>query len=147
MIRRTKSNRESPEFNTAALPDIIFMLLFFFMVVTVLKTQENNIKYTLPNTSYNSKLEKNQDTNYIYLGHDPSDENQYLLQVNDDLVSFDNLLVSCKSLQNVTKASTKTYIKIDQDMPMSIVNELKEALQQARIYKVTYIVDKEMVEI
>lgn len=145
MIRRKKSNREMPEFNTAALPDIIFMLLFFFMVVTVLKTQKNDIKYTLPNTTYNSKLNKNQDTHYIYLGHHPSYEGQYLLQVNDELVSFDNLLVRCKSLKKMIKPLTKIYIKIDKDMPMSIVNELKESLQKASVYNVTYIVDKDMV--
>lgn len=143
MIKRKRSNRETPEFNTAALPDIIFMLLFFFMVVTVLKTQENNIKYTLPNTTYNSKLKKNQDTNYIFLGNHPTNEGQYLLQINDDIVSHDNFLQRCEALNKNTKSTTKTYIKIDKDIPMSMVNDLKDALQKSRIYRIIYIVDKE----
>ena len=46
-FRKKKSN-DKPEISTASLPDIIFMLLFFFMVVTVMREQELKVTVSVP---------------------------------------------------------------------------------------------------
>ena len=50
-MKRNKRNRDV-KFNTTALPDIVFMLLFFFMVVTVMKEDTSTSAVDLPYTEY-----------------------------------------------------------------------------------------------
>ena len=53
-----KRGKASPEVSTASLPDIIFMLLFFFMVVTVLRDGERKVKVVVPQATQLQKLEQ-----------------------------------------------------------------------------------------
>ncbi len=61
-----KKGSELPPVNTASLPDIVFMLLFFFMTVTVMKDSSLMVENVLPNASEVKKLEK-KDRVFIYL--------------------------------------------------------------------------------
>ena len=63
-----KRGKASPEVSTASLPDIIFMLLFFFMVVTVLRDSELKVQVNTPNATELTKLEEKSLVNYIYVG-------------------------------------------------------------------------------
>ena len=48
---KKKRGKSSPEVSTASLPDIIFMLLFFFMVVTVLRDSELKVDVATPGSN------------------------------------------------------------------------------------------------
>ena len=61
-----KRGKAKPEVSTASLPDIIFMLLFFFMVVTKLRDSELKLNVNTPSASELTKLEKKSLVNYIY---------------------------------------------------------------------------------
>ena len=63
-----KRGKSKPEISTASLPDIIFMLLFFFMVVTVLRDATLKVSVSTPNASELTKLEKKSLVNYLYIG-------------------------------------------------------------------------------
>ena len=63
-----KRGKASPEVSTASLPDIIFMLLFFFMVVTVLRDAELKVAVNTPYATELTKLEKKSLVNYMYIG-------------------------------------------------------------------------------
>ena len=63
-----KRGKAKPEVSTASLPDIIFMLLFFFMVVTVLRDAELKVKVTTPYATELTKLEEKSLVNYLYIG-------------------------------------------------------------------------------
>src|SRR5690606_29264586 len=58
---------ELPELSTASLPDIVFMLLFFFMVVTVLRDDNLLVKNVLPKADQVEKLKKDRSV-FIYAG-------------------------------------------------------------------------------
>jgi biopolymer transport protein ExbD len=45
---KDKGGKSTPPISTASLPDIIFMLLFFFMVTTVMREVDLLVKMTLP---------------------------------------------------------------------------------------------------
>ena len=60
--------RKDPAISTAALPDIVFMLLFFFMVTTVLRETDILVKQKLPKAAQLSKLERKSLVSYIYIG-------------------------------------------------------------------------------
>ena len=66
MIR--KGERPSTEIPTSALPDIIFILLFFFMVTTKLKSSEVRVKQEFPAITQIQKLERENEASYIYVG-------------------------------------------------------------------------------
>ena len=53
-----KKSSELPAISTASLPDIVFMLLFFFMVVTVLRDSDLLVENKLPKADQVEKLKK-----------------------------------------------------------------------------------------
>ena len=62
------NNKDTPGISTASLPDIVFMLLFFFMVTTVMRETTIMVKQSLPQASEIQKLEKKSLVSYIYIG-------------------------------------------------------------------------------
>ena len=63
-----KRGKTAPTVSTASLPDIVFMLLFFFMVVTVLRDSELMVKVQTPFATELTKLEEKSLVNYLYVG-------------------------------------------------------------------------------
>lgn len=70
MIRRNRRLREVPILNTASLPDLIFTVLFFFMIVTHMRTTTSKVKYALPQGTELKRLVKKSAVTYIYIGRD-----------------------------------------------------------------------------
>ena len=63
-----KKDGDLPAVSTASLPDIVFMLLFFFMTVTTMKDSSLLVENVLPNADQIKKLEKKDRVIYIYAG-------------------------------------------------------------------------------
>lgn len=70
MIRRNRRLREVPMLNTASLPDLIFTVLFFFMIVTHMRTTTSKVQYALPQGTELKRLVKKSAVTYIYIGRD-----------------------------------------------------------------------------
>lgn len=68
MIRRNRRLREVPILNTASLPDLIFTVLFFFMIVTHMRTTTSKVKYALPQGTELKRLVKKSAVTSIYIG-------------------------------------------------------------------------------
>ena len=64
-VMKKKGGKGLPPISTASLPDVIFMILFFFMVSTTMRDQELLVRYTLPNATEVQKLEKKSLVSYI----------------------------------------------------------------------------------
>ena len=60
-----KKDGDLPAVSTASLPDIVFMLLFFFMTVTTMKDSSLLVENILPNADQTKKLEKKDRIIYI----------------------------------------------------------------------------------
>ena len=71
--------------STASLPDIVFMLLFFFMVATVLRTEEEKVQVTKPEASELYKVQKKHLIRYINIGvpMDTRRGTEPVIQLND----------------------------------------------------------------
>ncbi|MBT8231093.1 MAG: biopolymer transporter ExbD [Saprospiraceae bacterium] len=141
MIKRKKI--ETPEFNTTALPDIIFMLLFFFMVVTVIRKENENIKIILPSVSHAEQIE--QDDNYVFLSIDKKDDDKIVYHMNNQ--KFNELLHLKSALALFKKKSNNTQsiiakIKIEKSLALAIVNQVKRLLQELEIYRLEYLVKR-----
>ena len=89
---KKKGSSELPKISTASLPDIVFMLLFFFMVATVMRDNTLMVTNTLPAADQVQKLDKKDRVIYIYAGK-PSERyqkkygDQPRIQLNDKFAS------------------------------------------------------------
>ena len=135
-----------PAISTASLPDIVFMLLFFFMVATVLRDNELLVENTLPEATEVEKLKKDR-TLTIYAGK-PKKEGQGTesrIQINDafisDLSSIKTAVYS--HIDNITNVNLKDKIvvalKVDKEANTGVVTDIKEQLRKANALKVLYI--------
>ncbi|WP_109829252.1 ExbD/TolR family protein [Reichenbachiella versicolor] len=145
MSKFKKSSGTSQEIPTAALPDIIFMLLFFFMVTTVLRDKTIMVKQELPKSTQLSKLERKSLVSYIYIGK-PNKVDQFgsepKIQVNDvfvepkDIIRFVNQ--EKDKLSEVERDQITMSLKVDVEAKMGIVSDVQEELREANARKVLY---------
>ena len=142
-----KKDSGLPAVNTASLPDIVFMLLFFFMTVTVMKDNTLKVENTLPNASETKKLEKKDRVITIYVGNPTSQYqskfgDEARIQLNDkfslpsDVGSFilEERAKKAQELQNVLTIS----LKVDKEANMGLVSDIKQELRKVNALKVNY---------
>ncbi len=141
-----KKKRETPEVSTASLPDIIFMLLFFFMTVTVLRTASAQMTIELPATEDSAKVNHEASEFNIYISEIPETK-EHKIQINEYLVSMsqlDEILKNIASpLLDFEKMKVPIYLRIDKGVKMDYVYDVKLLLRKHGLRKINYIVKKE----
>ncbi|MBJ04989.1 MAG: biopolymer transporter ExbD [Flavobacteriales bacterium] len=154
MSKFKKNNKGgTPPISTASLPDIVFMLLFFFMVTTVMRETEMLVENQLPQATEVKKLERKSLVSYIYVGA-PRGNNRKTkygtkskIQLNDayakvaDIQSF--IIAERESRAEEEIPLLTTSIKADIDVKMGIVSDIKQELRKAQAYKINYSTRKE----
>lgn len=139
--------KETPAISTASLPDIIFMLLFFFMVVTVLRDSELKVDVITPKATELTKLEKKSLVNYIHLGRPkPQFQNTYgtkpQMQLGDKFANVNEIPLFLENhritVPEVQRPGITTSLKVDGSVTMGIVTDVKVALRKANQLKVNY---------
>ena len=142
-----KRGKSSPAISTASLPDIIFMLLFFFMVVTVLRDAELKVAVNTPYATELTKLEKKSLVNYMYIGKpilkfQATYGTKPRMQLGDKFAEFDEIplfLEKHKSkLREKERDRITSSLRVDGDVTMGIVTDVKTALRKAGQLKVNY---------
>ncbi|MBD0850042.1 ExbD/TolR family protein [Maribacter arenosus] len=142
-----KKSGELPPVSTASLPDIVFMLLFFFMTVTVMKDSSLKVENVLPNANEVKKLEKKDRVIYIYVGK-PTQEYQKVfgtepkIQLNDKFANpsevGDYILAErAKKSQELQNVLT-TALKVDKNANMGLISDIKLELRKVNALKVNY---------
>ncbi|GAB4508095.1 MAG: ExbD/TolR family protein [Allomuricauda sp.] len=142
-----KKDGDLPAVSTASLPDIVFMLLFFFMTVTTMKDSSLMVANTLPNASEIKKLEKKDRVIYIYVGT-PTQEYQKVfgsepkIQLNDKFANVDEvgsfiLAERAKKPQELQNVLT-TALKVDKEANMGLITDIKQELRKVNALKVNY---------
>jgi len=143
-----------PVASTAALPDIVFMLLFFFMVTTVFKEKESKkVKINKVSVAITENLQKNVLAAYYWIGRVPgkldSEGNEtYNIQLDDDIISESDISKYLNNLHQESKYKGKWYtdfynvFKIDAEAKMRLIKKVQDQLKEAEAFKVLYSVDK-----
>jgi biopolymer transport protein ExbD len=144
---KRKSGKGTPGISTASLPDIVFMLLFFFMVSTTMRETEMKVSVKLPEASEVVKLEKKSLVSYIYVGT-PARQYQGIygtdsrIQLNDTfktLVDIRDFVTSERdALSESDRAMLTISLKIDEQTRMGIVTDVKQELRKASALKISY---------
>ena len=145
MSKFGKKNATSQEIPTSALPDIIFMLLFFFMVTTVMREVTLIVKNALPNATQLQKLENASLISYVYIG-EPKDAEKFgespRIQLNDALAVPDDIpafIVKQKEgLDEADRDKMTVSLKVDKESKMGIVSDVRMQLREANALKVNY---------
>jgi len=147
-----KRGKSKPEVSTASLPDIIFMLLFFFMVVTVLRDAELKVRVRTPYATQLTKLEEKSLVNYLYVGK-PTPKYQAVygtkprLQLGDKFADINDIpLFLEKHKVKVPEAKRPKIIsslKVDGQVTMGIVQDIKTELRKSGQLKVNYSAKKD----
>ena len=125
-----RKNKTSNEISTSSLPDIIFMLLIFFMVTTVMREFEG-LDVVLPRAKTIEKLESKRHTSYIW-------------STKDGLVSVDDKLVNMNDLGEamylkITKDPKLTVsLKADENSIMETLTDIHTQLKKAQALKLNY---------
>jgi biopolymer transport protein ExbD len=142
-----KGKGEIPAISTASLPDIVFMLLFFFMVSTSMRETDLMVSSRLPSATEVVKLEKKTLVSYIYVGP-PVRAFQKLygteprIQLNDSFKTLDDIRDFISSERDAMSESDRplltTSLKVDEETRMGIVTDIKQELRKASALKINY---------
>lgn len=139
MLKRKK--KDMPAVSTASLPDIIFMLLFFFMVVTVLKSHTVRVNFDLPEGVDLQKIENKSQENHLYIGS--LDDGSVTIQLNDAFINLDQIhgaIIKIKNSYDLgEKDDASLSLKVDKNIKMGIVSKVKLELRKVDFRKITYV--------
>ncbi len=130
--------------STASLPDIVFMLLFFFMVATVLRTEEELVKVVRPQASELYKIEKKHLIRYVNIGppQDARRGTEPVVQLNDQFASPERVREWVENERStiIDAEQSKMWVslKVDKETKMGIVTDVKQELRKASALKVLY---------
>lgn len=150
---KKKGNKDLPAISTASLPDVIFMILFFFMVSTTMREQEVLVRFKLPEASEVQKLEKKNLVSYINIGQPtPSMQAKYgtatQIQLNESYKTAkdigDFIAAERDQLNEADRAQMTVCIKSDQLTKMGLITDVKQELRRANALKISYAAIKSM---
>lgn len=136
--KKTKTKQEIP---TASLPDIIFMLLIFFMVSTVLRETTVQVRTTLPQAEALTKIDQKRLVSYIYVGPKKLDGNRLGetgVQIDDALVEdlFNVRTIMYRKL--IEQPRLIVSLKVDETSEMGIVLDVQQELREAGTLRINY---------
>lgn len=146
-----RRSHDIPELNTASLPDLIFTILFFFMLVTHMRKVAVKVKYQVPQGTELTKLVKKTAITYLYIGKPMSETGQLAsdslcIQMNDKLVDVAEiksyLVKECATMSAEDKKQMSVSIRADKETPMGRIIDIKQSLREANVLNVNYAATK-----
>jgi biopolymer transport protein ExbD len=142
-----KSASTKQEVPTSAMPDIIFMLLIFFMVTTVLREVTLKVQIDYTRAENIEKIEQKRLVSYIYIGPEKLANNKIgnsKVQIDDSIVEdikairrvmYDKLLEQPKLIVS---------LRVDSDSEMGLITDVKQELREAGTLRINYSTKREM---
>lgn len=143
--------REMPEMNTSSLPDLIFTILFFFMMVTTMREVTLIVKFDKPTGTQLEKLARKSCTSFIYIGQPTEAMRAQVgsgtrIQLNDKYAEpaevYDYVNAERSELAEVDKPFFTVSLKADHNTPMGIMTDVKQVLRKAYALKIVYSANK-----
>lgn|SRR5574344_500308 len=142
-----KKQKETPELNMGSMSDIIFMLLFFFMVITTMRESSLFVKIVPPQGTEVSKLEKKSLVSYINIGtplqnYQAKYGTEPRIQLNDQIAEVNDIAQFVELERAARPEADRPFltmaIKADKTTKMGTVSDIKQELRAAGAFKVFY---------
>lgn len=145
MSKFKKKANTKQEIPTSALPDIIFMLLFFFMVTTVLREVTINVKQRIPEATQLRKLERKSLVSYLYVG-EPKKVDQWgsepRIQANDVFIEPKDVILWVNQEKDKLDENERDLItiamKVDEEAKRGLISDVELQLRKANARKLLY---------
>ena len=137
-----RKDHSVPGLNTASLPDLIFTVLFFFMLVTHMKENQMKVKYQVPEGTKLERLAKKSTISHIYIGKLYKGGGITAVQVNDkivDVAEIEDFIAAERKRMSPDDAKQMTVsIKADKKADMGVITDVKQSLRRANALKILY---------
>ena len=141
---RKGGSKEVPAISTGSMPDIIFMLIFFFMVTTSMRETTLKVKMKLPAATEVQKLEKKSLVSFIYIGP-PTNTKLYgtepRLQLNDSYARIDDIIPFAEQERmdraEADRQKLTTSLKIHEEVRMGLVTDVKQELRKCGAFRIS----------
>lgn len=139
--------KETPAISTSSLPDIVFIILMFFMICVSMRQSDQKVLVSMPEASEVAKLERKDLASYIYIGTpSPQYQAQYgtesRIQLNDSFRSIDDIrdfiASERENLSEADRPFMSVSIKADKDTRMGIITDVKQELRRCSALKIMY---------
>ena len=146
-VMKKKGDREVPAMSTTSLPDVVYIILFFFMLSTSMRDQELLVHYKVPEATEVQKLEKKSLVSYIHIGQPVLAMQEKFgtaprIQLNDSYKTTKDILDFVAGerdqLSEVDRALMTICLKADGKTKMGIVTDVKQELRRANALKISY---------
>lgn len=142
---KKEGGRDLPSISTGSMPDIIFIILFFFMVTTTMREVTLKVKIKAPEATEVQKLEKKSLVSFIYIGP-PIQSRIYgtesRIQLNDSFRTINDIAefiyAEREQRDEADRQLLTTSLKVDSDVKMGIVTDVKQELRQVGAFKINY---------
>ncbi len=150
MAKFKKKSKTSQEIPTSSLPDIIFMLLFFFMVTTVLRETTINVQQRVPAATELRKLQRKSLVSYLYLGKPKQSQwgTEPKIQANDVFIDTKDIVLwvtqEKDKLSEVERDQITIALKVDKEVKMGLVSDVQLELREANARKLMYTTIQDM---
>ena len=138
---------EIPTLNTASLPDLIFSILFFFMLVVHMRKATVHVKYQVPMATELSRMYNNSSIQHIYIGRPINklgkvESNKMVVQLNDNITTIPEIKKYLIQLSAVLppeqRKQLSVSIKADRHADMGMIMDLKQALREANVLNINF---------
>ncbi|NOZ46158.1 MAG: biopolymer transporter ExbD [Chlorobi bacterium] len=144
---KRKGKGDMPAISTASLPDIVFMLLFFFMVTTVMRDSTLKIIVHVPEATEVKKLERKSLVSFIYVGSPK--ENLVPIYGTEPRIQLNDKFAKVSDIQDYISAERDardekeipfmtTSLKVDEYTKMGIITDIKQELRKCNALKINY---------
>lgn len=136
--KKSKAQQSIP---TASLPDIIFMLLIFFMVTTVLREVELEVRVQLPDAEAIQKIEQKRLVSYVYIGPERLEGNELgesRVQIDDAIVPEMSEIRQIMFRRLQEEPRTIVSLRVDEESETGILYDVQQELREAGTLRINY---------
>ena len=142
-IYRHKRSGGLPQLNTSSMPDLIFTVLFFFMIVTHMRKVTLKVQYQVPQGIELTRLTKKTAISYVHIGRSLNPHhNNSQIQLNDKFARVEEIapyIVAERDRMSPTDLTNMTVsIKADRRTPMGVITDVKQQLRRANALRINY---------
>lgn len=134
------------EVPTSAMPDVVFMLLFFFMVTTVLREVTLKVKLDLTTATHIEKIEEKRLVSYIYMGPERFPNNQYgedKVQIDDSIQPDIGAIRNIMYDKLIEEPRLIVSLRVDENSEFGLLTDVQKELQQAQTLRINYSTKRE----
>lgn len=147
MSRFRRRPHDVPGLNLASMPDLIFTVLFFFMIVTHMRDVKPHVRYAVPQGTEIEKAGRKSGVVYLFIGKPVDAEGRVVseetrIQLNDRYVSVSQIGEAVAEARAAMSDDDRQHmvvsIRADRDTEMGIINDVKQELRKAGALNINY---------